>query len=216
MSIPSSPGPTFYVGGNLGYSWGNSDNRIIIIGGSGTHYGFSGSEVSRLTGLPAVNFGTHAGLGLSYLLYRAKQILQPGDFAVLVIEPNLYWSDDKPSTVLAEFLLRYDLPYPLHVRPSDAISIVYGYTPAELLQEQARRVGPYRGLLGRADTVDKNGDETLELSKIQTPVQLANVRDSLPLPAWSVNQLTRHSHCPASSRGQKPIASSSDWRGRRC
>src|SRR4051812_31724248 len=57
--------------------------KIVIIGGSGAHYGYSAREISRETGLPVVNFGSHAGLGLPYILYKARKVLKPNDFAVL-------------------------------------------------------------------------------------------------------------------------------------
>ena len=67
-----------------------AEPKIVLIGGSGTHYSFSAEYLAKRTGIPAVNLGTHAGLGLEYLLYRARRSLRPGDVAVLAIEPPLY------------------------------------------------------------------------------------------------------------------------------
>ena len=40
-------------------------NKVVIIGGSGSHFGFSAEYLTRLTGIPAVNLGTMPGLVLS-------------------------------------------------------------------------------------------------------------------------------------------------------
>src|SRR5262245_38814378 len=63
------------------------DAKIVLVGGSATHYGFSARELQLLTGIPAVNLGTHGGLGMEYLLYRARRSIRRGDIAVLAIEP---------------------------------------------------------------------------------------------------------------------------------
>jgi hypothetical protein len=160
--------------------------RVVIIGGSGAHYGYSGEEVMRLTGLPAVNLGTHAGLGLPYLLYRAERLLRPGDFAVLAIEPHLNWPV-RPSSVLAEFVLRYDLRYLLHASLVDALSIIYGVGPVDVMQEQVRRLVPWTAEIGRPETVSKYGDETLTLSRIQTAADRDALIHSSPMPAWSAD-----------------------------
>ncbi len=162
-----------------------SGRRLIIIGGSGAHYGFMGRRVSEITGVPAVNLGVHAGLGLPYLLYRAKQVLRPGDFAVLAIEPSLYDGDDT-SDVLSEFVLRYDLGYLLKAPLRDVVSIIYGLNPSDIIQEQARLAIPWTHPTGRAESVDQFGDETLILSNIQAPWQLEKLRTSTPFPAWTI------------------------------
>ena len=44
--------------------------RIFLIGGSGTHYGYSGADITRLTGLQTINFGIHAVSGLGPAVRR--------------------------------------------------------------------------------------------------------------------------------------------------
>ena len=57
--------------------------RILVFGGSATRISFDSVIVIRKVGIPTVNFGTHAGLGLAYILDRAKRAMQPGDIVLL-------------------------------------------------------------------------------------------------------------------------------------
>jgi len=160
--------------------------RIFLIGGSGTHYGYSGADITRLTGLQTINFGIHAGLGMPYLLYRAKKVLRSGDFAVLIIEVPLNFSTT-PTTVLSEFVLRYDLRYLLDVSLKDDLSLLFGYTPLDFIAGWARSRIPWTAEIGRPETVGTNGDETLEVSHIQTPADRSNLLNAGPMPTWPVD-----------------------------
>ena len=113
-------------------------------------------------------------------------MLRPGDFAVLAIEPNLN-TTVRPSSVLAEFVIRYDLRYLLHASLADALSIIYGFSPVDVIQEQARGLVPWTAEIGRPETVSKYGDETLVLSRIQTAANRNDLARSAPIPAWPVD-----------------------------
>jgi len=157
--------------------------RVLLIGGSGTHYGYSGAEITRLTGLPTVNFGVHAGLGMSYLLYRAMKELRPGDFAVIIIETPLNFSF-KPSKVLSEFVIRYDMKYLLHSSLIDGLSLLFGYSPLDVIDGLVRSQIPWTAETGRPESVDANGDETLDVSRVQTPGDRNNLMNAGPMPTW--------------------------------
>lgn len=64
--------------------------KIAVIGGSNVMFSVGCSTLSSTLGLPCVNAGTTAQLGLDYLLYKAKDFLRPGDTAVLSIEWHHY------------------------------------------------------------------------------------------------------------------------------
>src|SRR5262249_3559080 len=84
-----------------------AEPKIVIIGGSGVHFGYSGEAVTRATGIPTINLGVHAGLGGGYVLERAKKSLKSGDWAILALEPQLY-DPEGASNVTAEQVLRND------------------------------------------------------------------------------------------------------------
>ncbi len=85
--------------------------RIILIGGSGTLFGFDSDRIREDTGITTINFGTHAGLGLDYLLYRAKRVLRPGDIAVVVPEyAHFSYTGPKEETQI-DFIVSRDPDY---------------------------------------------------------------------------------------------------------
>lgn len=143
--------------------------KILLIGGSGTHYGFVASYLSALTGLPAVNLGTHAGLGPTFLLYRARRSLRPGDIAVLAIETPSN-NMPEPTEITAEQVLSDDLRYLLHARPQDSLRILFGLGPRYALRMAGFVPFPWNPHPARrADSVDATGDESLEVSKFGAP-----------------------------------------------
>jgi hypothetical protein len=138
--------------------------KVLIIGGSGAHYGFSGEAITNITGVTTINFGVHAGLGAPYLLDRVKRSLNPGDTAVIALEPQLYFPT-APSDVLSEYVLHFDWPYLLRADFKTAVQTVFGFGPVKLLRVMFLNSIPWTSPIGRADTVSAaTGDETLQVS----------------------------------------------------
>ncbi len=79
--------------------------RIVLIGGSGTLFGFDSDAITRATGMETFNYGTNAGLGLDYLLYRAKRVLRPGDKAILVLEYEHYAYDGPREETQIQYVI---------------------------------------------------------------------------------------------------------------
>jgi hypothetical protein len=140
--------------------------KVLIIGGSGVHYGFSAEKITKLTGLTTINFGIHAGLGAAYMLDRAKRSLRPGDTAVVALEPNLY-KPIGPSDVLSEYILHFDWSYLFRADIVTGIRIVFGLAPDKLLRIVFLRTIPWTSPLARSETVsDVTGDEALRVSTL--------------------------------------------------
>lgn len=64
--------------------------RLFLVAGSSTLFGISGQVIEQRTGCRTLNFGTHGGLDLDYILHTAQKNLRPGDTALLAIEYQLY------------------------------------------------------------------------------------------------------------------------------
>ncbi len=64
--------------------------RLLLVGGSSVLFGLNAKMIEEQTGRRTVNMGTHAGLGLDYILYLAKKVARPGDTILIVIEYELY------------------------------------------------------------------------------------------------------------------------------
>jgi hypothetical protein len=152
--------------------------KVVLIGGSGTHYSYSARVIADATGLRVVNLGTHAGLGADYLLYRARASLKPGDIAVLALEHQLM-HHTRPSSVLATFVLTSDLPYLLRAPVSDVPALLFGYPPAQVIRQAAASSVPNNSPLYRAETVTTVGDESANVPENKLPYMAETVR-SLP------------------------------------
>lgn len=138
--------------------------KVILVAGSSTYYSFSATQLSRRTGLPVVNFGTHAGLGARYLLDRAARNMGSGDIVVLTIENGLL-RNERPTAELTRFVQFYD---PGYIRRADAQSwapLLVGGSAHDLFRSW---IG--ERLLGPTKThMDEAGDATDNLASAVTP-----------------------------------------------
>ncbi|WP_049557456.1 hypothetical protein [Limnoraphis robusta] len=67
--------------------------RILIVGGSGTHFGIDALQIEQQVGIPVVNMGLHAGLGLNTILASVASEIRPGDIVLLIPEYGLLADD---------------------------------------------------------------------------------------------------------------------------
>ncbi len=71
--------------------------KMIFAGGSNLAFGLDSREVEESFGLPVVNMGIHAGLGLKFILDDVRPYVGEGDVVVIVPEyPHFY--EKYPST----------------------------------------------------------------------------------------------------------------------
>ena len=76
--------------------------RLILVGGSSVHFGFDAGRLSRALDVQAFDYGSHAGLDLTYLLDRADRATRPGDTVLLIVEYPLFRTP-APFTILPVF-----------------------------------------------------------------------------------------------------------------
>ena len=67
--------------------------RIILIGGSNVSFGIDAELVQRSLGIPVINDGLHAGLGI-VPLRELQEFIQPGDVIIISLEYQLFSSRD--------------------------------------------------------------------------------------------------------------------------
>lgn len=64
--------------------------KLIFVGGSCTLFGIDAAQVQKSLGIPAINFGLHAGLRLEAHLAEARFVAKPGDIVIISLEPAYY------------------------------------------------------------------------------------------------------------------------------
>ena len=104
-------------------------HRIVLLGGSGAFYSVRAKTLQSQFGIPVINNALHAGLGIDYLLYRARKSLRPGDTAILFLEYSHYLQP-KTTWTLADYLLPHDIPY-------------FATQPLERQIDLVRKLSPY-------------------------------------------------------------------------
>jgi hypothetical protein len=89
--------------------------KLLVLGGSASHFGVTAAELERLTGMTCVNGATFAGLGPVYILEIGKKMARPGDTILLILEYEMFLYDinGKPymDENLIDFILSRDPKY---------------------------------------------------------------------------------------------------------
>jgi len=89
--------------------------RFLFVGGSNLAFGLDSTMVEEAAGLPVVNCGLHANLGLQFMLNRARIHLTEGDIVVLCPEY------DAPPQINPDLLI-YLASVGIHPRQGDISS----------------------------------------------------------------------------------------------
>lgn len=140
-----------------------STPKMEIVGGSSSLFGISAARVEAVTGIPTVNMGTHAGLGLEYILSRVKPTLHRGDVACLCIEYELY-GDRHVNDVLLDYVFSRDPAYFKSRMPLEKLNWAFALSPARVFEGYCNRRHPPdpEDTLGwySPRTINDHGDET--------------------------------------------------------
>lgn len=141
--------------------------KLVIAGGSNTLFGLKAERMQRTLGIPVVNMGIQAGLNGDYLFKRIKDVTNPGDCVLMVLEYNAV--DPRSSSVnldpsLTEHVLSNDLGYFRELPLAVKLKWFFAYPPGRLWERMKYKAHPKP--VGddpdayRADTVNMYGDET--------------------------------------------------------
>lgn len=75
--------------------------RLILVGGSNLAFGIDSKKIQDSIGLPVVNLGLHAGLGLEYIINEIKLSAKSSDIVILSIEYFLDIKGDNDLQILS-------------------------------------------------------------------------------------------------------------------
>jgi len=85
--------------------------KLVVVAGSNALFGISCKMIYEETGVNCVNGGTHAGVGIDYMLSRARDWVKPGDLVLLPLEYYHYKHDGKPRTREIDLVFSRDPSY---------------------------------------------------------------------------------------------------------
>jgi hypothetical protein len=86
------PDPTHYFAGSqlqIDLLRNTPSPRIILVGGSNVSLGIDAERMQRTLGIPVINDGLHAGLGIAPLR-ELEEYLHPGDIVIISLEYNMF------------------------------------------------------------------------------------------------------------------------------
>lgn len=155
--------------------------KVVLIGGSGTHYTLRAQLIAEQSGLAVVNLGTHAGLGGEYILFRARHSLKRGDTAVLALEHQLL-RPSSPSSLLSMFVMTTDPRYVIAAPNRDVPQLLFGYSPVQMVRQTSVAILPHVSPLNRGDSVTSFGDESANTPENRQPAMVAIVNSLPPFP----------------------------------
>jgi hypothetical protein len=121
-----------------------SEPKLLLLGGSATLFGIKASVIQYELGIPTVNGGLHAGLGMDMILREARGMLRSGDTVVLFPEYELLDFGENNRQAWAaitylDYMLSRDSKRYLELAFSDQLQIAL-MTPADRI---------WKGIKGR-------------------------------------------------------------------
>lgn len=145
--------------------WANSisEEKLVIVGGSSALFGISCKQIHRTFKVPCVNGGTHAGLGVGYVLHRARQFVNPGDTVLLALAYEFYSTNQStPPDFLVDYVLSRDPHFLIEQNFGSSLQIILGVSWYRLLSGFINAfVSPNDyGISYKAKTLNRFGDET--------------------------------------------------------
>ncbi|QKX03905.1 hypothetical protein HN014_02950 [Aquimarina sp. TRL1] len=77
--------------------------KIILLGGSNLVFGVNSKQIGEAVGMPIVNMGLHAQLGLEFILNEAKNLIRDNDVVILSMEHLMTLEGNKELQSLAAY-----------------------------------------------------------------------------------------------------------------
>jgi hypothetical protein len=186
------------------YAKSIKDHKIVFTGGSNVLMGITTKKIEEVLHIPCVNYGVHAGLRTSYIIYKTKQILKKGDIVVMPLEySNINW-DGSINDTLVGYILAKDKNYFDHLTWTRRIKMIYSITPYKIFKMYLSRIPSIKKKLLQSgyklDSINKNGDETNNqgnkykhyFTHIQLPKQnllsLKGIEEIISFAKWCKNR----------------------------
>ena len=159
------------------------DPKLVLLGGSNALYGFSAAQLSTQRGIATVNAGTHAGLGIAFILREGRRSLAPGRVIVLALEYELY-ADGQYDRALADQVLGFEPAMFWQLDLPAQGYLVFGLP----LSERVRYLRAARGMESHHAYADADarqavnpwGDTIDNDQRARTPAMLAGVQATKP------------------------------------
>jgi hypothetical protein len=142
-----------------------STPKLLVVSGSNSLFGISCKTIHDRLKIGCVNFGTHAGISVDYMLYRTQAVAQPGDTVILPLEYSVYTENGTPSDVFIDYVVGRDPKYLLSIDPISVSKFIFGISFERLKIGIVSKFNPkpdrfYIQTPYHPDRINEYGDQT--------------------------------------------------------
>jgi len=85
--------------------------KIVIVAGSNALFGVDSKMLCDAFALPVVNDSVNAGIELPLILFKAQEVIAPGDVVILPLEYPMYSYDGRAGVQMIDYLLAREPGY---------------------------------------------------------------------------------------------------------
>lgn len=144
------------------YATSINTGKLLVISGSSTLFGISAETIERECNIPTVNMGSHAGLGLKYILYDAKKVINEGDIVLLPLEYEEYKEVEQYGEEYLNYISDRDPEYFIHKNVFEKIDFILSMNPIDIYYGAKAKIRPDSKIISAYDStyLNQNGDMT--------------------------------------------------------
>lgn len=144
------------------YAESINSQKLLIISGSSTLFGVSAETIEHECKIPTVNMGSHAGLGLKYILYNAKKVINEGDIVLLPLEYDEYKEVERYGEEYLNYISDRDSEYFINKNAFEKMEFILSMNPIDILYGVKAKIRPDSQIINGYDRkyLNRNGDMT--------------------------------------------------------
>lgn len=178
--------------------------KLVVVAGSNALFGISCKIIREETNFPCVNAATYAGLGIDYILNRARSLVQPGDTVLLPLEYEFYTDDGELNGALIDYVLARDFEYLKSLNWLDQIRFITGVSLTRVQDGILAKLGTPKQWQShyKSENLNQYGDDTGNRASAMTKKEFKALEELQP------KELEGY---VKSSYGMKAIKDFVDW-----
>lgn len=149
-----------------------TEPKIILVGGSNLPFGVKSKVIEDSLGMPVVNMGLHAGLGMNFILSEVEKDIRQGDVVVVSLEYHHYLSRSmyNGEDVLAALLFDVNRDCMKYVSAKQWVALMPNlclYSTKKLINFSSKPVDDFEDKFTR-ESFDEYGDEVAHYGMAST------------------------------------------------
>lgn len=149
-----------------------TEPKIILVGGSNLPFGVKSKMLEDSLGMPVVNMGLHAGLGMNFILSEVEKDIHQGDVVVVSLEYHHYLSSSmyNGEDVLAALLFDVNRDCMKYVSAKQWIALIPNlclYSTKKLISFSSKPVNDFEDKFTR-ESFNEYGDEVAHYGMVST------------------------------------------------